>query len=270
MMTGSTRRLGGFSVLWLVWLVACGPALRSDAKTPSTPAPDSGPLAEATTGEKSPAMGIDDNSLSAEDADVDVDLDDDLDSDIAAITESLGQGAHSELLQPEPARDIVREPIVYRVSPQGLTIEVDGLHFKPSVRSTRHRNGTYSLKIELRAESFDGRVYWIRGDNEGPLSIAGSIKTARGTKKARFSDRRRGGELRQLEESEPLVFRQTWPGADQPHLRRGETLTLEVGLWGTRAEEERERPVRRLFTVEFLAQKGEKPAISPPALDWGS
>ena len=56
----------------------------------------------------------------------------------------------------------------------------------------------------------------------------------------------------------------------QPRLWWGQTITLEVGLWGVKAGEEgRERPVRRLFVVKMLAGNDPLAVVSPPTLDWG-
>ena len=61
-----------------------------------------------------------------------------------------------------------------------------------------------------------------------------------------------------------------WPGRGQPKLWWGQTVTLEVGLWGVRAESEREKPVRRLFVVKMVGGNSPQPVITPPTLDWGS
>lgn len=198
--------------------------------------------------------------------------DDGLDDDIAAIAESLSEDSASPHSAGENTKlkdATAREPIVYRVSPQGLTIEVDGLHFRPTAEAHRRPNGSYGVEIELRAEAFDGRNYWIQEPAEGPLSIAGSVVSPNG-RKSRFGDRRQGGEPQLVIGGETVVFRQTWPGKGQPRLLKGHTLTLEIGLWGTREENVRERPVRRLFVVKLFAGKGAKPVISPPSLDWGN
>jgi len=47
-------------------------------------------------------------------------------------------------------------------------------------------------------------------------------------------------------------------------------VTLEVGLWGVRAEADRERPVRRLFVVKMVAGPHSQAVITPPTMDWGT
>jgi hypothetical protein len=121
----------------------------------------------------------------------------------------------------------------------------------------------------LNAESFDGRQYWVNLPKGGPLSIAGKVEV-KGGKASRFGDQREGGTEQAVMSGEPRRFKQRWPGHSQPKLWPGQTVTLEVGLWGVRAESERERPVRRLFIVKMIAGNKAPAVITPPTLDWGT
>ena len=159
--------------------------------------------------------------------------------------------------------------VVYRVTPQGLVIELSGIHLRPVAKAFRDAKGTYGVDLSLTAESFDDRQYWLSRPAEGPLSIAGRIETAAG-KRVRFADERRGDDEEVVRAGEPRQFKQRWPGKGQPKLHAGETLTLEVGLWGVHAESERERPVRRLFEVKLVGAQPPQAVVSPPTLDWGS
>ena len=148
--------------------------------------------------------------------------------------------------------------------------EIDGFHLRPEAKPFRDAGGTYGVQLVLRAESFDGRQFWVDTPKEGPLSIAGKVQSKDG-KVQRFTDERGApGDERVVLSDAPHTFQQRWPGRGQPKLREGQTLTLEVGLWGVRAESERERPVRRLFTVKMVAGKKSPAVIEPPAMDWGS
>lgn len=203
--------------------------------------------------------------------------DDGLDADIAELSAStraegapsLAPPAPSEPSEPsEPSGPSGRE-IVYRVTPKGLVIEVDGIHLRPEAKPFKHRSGAYGVELVVNAESFDGRQYWMSKPKEGPLSIAGKIES-RGGKSSRFADQREGSSDEVVTEGSPRRFEQRWPGKGQPKLWAGQTVTLEVGLWGVRAESERERPVRRLFVVKMVAGPGAQAVITPPTLDWGS
>lgn len=196
---------------------------------------------------------------------IDLDADDGLDADIAELSASTGGAVKPA---PAAASSGARE-IVYRVTPKGLVIELDGVHLRPEARPFKNKNGAYGIELVLHAESFDGRQYWLNKPDEGPLSIAGKIESKEG-ESTRFADERAGGGDEVIMEGAARSFRQRWPGRGQPKLWWGQTVTLEIGLWGVRSESDRERPVRRLFVVKMLA--GNKPVavITPPTLDWGS
>ena len=192
---------------------------------------------------------------------VDLDSDDNLDSDIAELSRQTKGGTAKSA--ENKGRDVV-----YRVTPKGLVIEVEGIHFRPEVKAVRSAQGTYELVVTLNAESFDERQYWLRKPDEGPLAIAGSVADKAG-KSARFSDQRQGDGEEVVMAGQPRAFKQRWPGRGQPKLRPGQSVTLEVGLWGVRAESEREHPVRRLFMVKMLATGRPEPVVTPPTVDWG-
>lgn len=192
---------------------------------------------------------------------IDLDPEDDLDADMAELAEATKGG------QLDPKSD-ARE-IVYRVTPKGLVIEIDGFHLRPEAKPFKAKNGAYGVELRITAESFDGRQYWLDTPKQGPLSIAGKIEDEKGSVE-RFSDRRERDGEELIHAGEPRTFRQRWPGKGQPKLWWGQTVTLEVGLWGIHADAERERPVRRLFVVEMVASKEPQAVISPPTLDGGS
>lgn len=187
---------------------------------------------------------------------------DELDADIAALSQATKS--------PEAKTEgLSGREVVYRVTPQGLVIELGGIHVRPVAKAFRDAKGSYGVDLQLTAESFDDRQYWLSKPAEGPLSIAGRIETASG-KRQRFGDERHGNDEEVVRAGEPRQFKQRWPGKGQPRLRAGETLTLEVGLWGVHADSERERPVRRLFEVKLVGAQPPQAVVSPPTLDWGS
>ena len=80
----------------------------------------------------------------------------------------------------------------------------------------------------------------------------------------RFTDERKGeGELT-VGSRATRTFRQNWPGKGQPKIWAGQKATLEVGLWGYRGEDERDRPVKRLFIVKLSASARPTALIMPP------
>jgi hypothetical protein len=199
---------------------------------------------------------------------IELDPSDDLDADIAALSKATAGGAERKP-ESKPTEFAGRD-IVYRVTPQGLVIEVGGIHLRPEAKAVKGPGGTYTVQLTLSAESFDERQYWLAKPAGGPLAVAGKIEAGT-SRKQRFTDQRRGeAEQEVVRAGEPRKFKQRWPGKGQPKLRSGETLTLEVGLWGLHADSEQERAVKRLFEVKLVAADPPQAVISAPALDWGS
>jgi hypothetical protein len=195
---------------------------------------------------------------------IELDSDDNLDADIAELSQATKAGPGKK------ASDFSGRDIVYRVTPQGLVIEVGGIHLRPEAKAFRDQGGTYGVQLTLTAEASDERQYWLSKSADGPLAVAGKIEEPSG-KKQRFGDQRRGESQEEVVRAgEARKFKQRWPSKGQPKLRAGQTLTLEVGLWGVHAESERERPVKRLFELKLVAAQPPQAVISPPTLDWGN
>jgi hypothetical protein len=268
----------GLHALLVFELVGC-------AATPPAAAPTLSEDGEAAPGDITPGAAPSEPSASAAPAASDPEpvpaesgADDGLDADIAALSASTqtGEPSAAPVAKPAPEAASSGREIVYRVTPKGLVIEIDGIHLRPEAKLFKYESGAYGIDLVLNAESFDGRQYWLNTPKEGPLSIAGKIESGKaGTEKAaaassRFADQREGGGEEAVLEGHPQRFKQRWPGRGQPKLWAGQTVTLEVGLWGVRAGSERERPVRRLFVVKVVAGPRAPVVISPPTMDWGT
>jgi hypothetical protein len=247
-------------------LLGSGCAKPPPAEAP-TDSPSEPPTEASTPTPAAPAEPGPDQPAAALEATADDGLDADI-AELSASTEAAGSEPRSSSSEVPSAREIV-----YRVTPQGLVIEIDGIHLRPEAKPFKDKSGAYGIELVVKAESFDGRRYWVNEPDEGPLSIAGKVES-KGGKRERFADqrveRRSGSGDELVMEGAPRRFTQRWPGRGQPKLWSGQTVTLEVGLWGVRAESERERPVRRLFEVKMVAGNKSPAVISPPTLDWGS
>ena len=269
------------------WLASCAPSAPAEharagvaeqaappAAAAANPAPGVGspaaPGSGAAPAPASPAGSAATTNAGTTNAAGEIELDsgDDLDADIAALSKATASGAESK---PESkASEFAGRDIVYRVTPQGLVIEVGGIHLRPEAKAVKESGGTYAVQLTLTAESFDERQYWLSKPAGGPLAVAGKIEAAAGTKQ-RFADQKRGdAEQEVVRAGEPRKFKQRWPGKGQPKLRAGQTLTLEVGLWGVHADAEKERAVKRLFELKLVGSDPPQAVISPPTLDWGS
>jgi hypothetical protein len=260
----------------LAWLASCAPsapvqhaeagtaakeaaasAAPEAAAAPSTTASAPTPSAPAAPAPSTNAAG-----------EIELDSGDDLDADIAALSKATASGAERKP-DSKPSEFSGRD-IVYRVTPQGLVIEVGGIHLRPEAKAVKEAGGTYVVHLTLSAESFDERQYWLAKPPGGPLAVAGKIEAGAG-KKQRFTDQKRGdAEQEVVRAGEPRRFKQHWPGKGQPKLRSGQTLTLEIGLWGVHADSEQERAVKRLFELKLVGADPPQAVISPPTLDWGS
>jgi hypothetical protein len=180
----------------------------------------------------------------------------DLDQDIANIEKMAG------IAPGAPEAPSGRE-IIYRVASGELTVDLGGLTLKPKAKAVKRANGSYGVELEVVAESKDGQQYWISSPSNRPLSIAGEV-LLRAEETQRFGDERKGeGELT-VGSRALRTFRQSWPAKGQPKIWGGQKATLEVGLWGVRGEDERERPVKRLFIVKLSASARPTALIMPP------
>jgi hypothetical protein len=178
------------------------------------------------------------------------------DQDIANIEKLAGVG-------PGQSQAPSGREIVYRVSSGELTVDLGGLTLKPKAKTIKRDNGSYVVELEVVASSKDGQRYQITSPSKRPLSIAGEV-VVRSDETQRFADERKGeGELI-VQSNDTLRFRQSWPAKGQPKLWGGQKATLEVGLWGVRGEDERERPVKRLFIIKVSASAHPTALIMPP------
>lgn len=271
MTTAMRRRNRLEAVLAGALLLGCASSLPAEAAAPSSGAAEA---ADETEAAPAPELAADDGASAAAAAPA-PGADDGLDADIAALSAST-QTPATPAAEPPPAaaapgatHDPRAREIVYRVTPKGLVIEIDGIHLRPEAKPFKDKGGAYGIELVVNAESFDGRQYWVNKPGEGPLSIAGKVEAKAG-KVERFVDQRTGNGEEVVMDGNPRRFAQRWPGRGQPKLWPGQSVTLEVGLWGVRAESERERPVRRLFVVKMVAGAKSPAVITPPTLDWGT
>jgi hypothetical protein len=266
----------------LVELVACSatpPAVAPDPSESGEAAPSQIPTDEASVEPSESAPSPAPAAGDPESPPAQRGSDDGLDADIAALSASTrtDEPSPATVAKPTSGESSSGREIVYRVTPKGLVIEVDGIHLRPEAKLFRYESGAYGIDLVVNAESFDGRQYWVNTPKEGPLSIAGKVESGKSRKGAaddgtssRFADQREGSGEEAVIEGHPQRFKQRWPGRGQPKLWAGQTVTLEVGLWGVRAGTERERPVRRLFVVKLVAGPRAPAVITPPTMDWGT
>ncbi len=154
---------------------------------------------------------------------------------------------------------------LYRMTPQGLEVEMTGVLFRIKAKAVR-RGGGWGVTATVKVKSKDGKIHVLLSPKGGPLAF--SAKVDRGGKVEELGDKREGDKLETVDEGKPLELSRTWPPAGTKPITAGQSLDLQVGLWGLGADAASQRPVRQFFEVKMVAGKGHaKPpaVVSPPA-----
>jgi hypothetical protein len=165
-----------------------------------------------------------------------------------------------------PAKDpnAMRE-IKYVVTPEGLKIEVAGVRFLAAAEAKQVGQG-WGAKITVKAEVTDGKEHVLLNPKNGPIAFAAAVYKKGSTEAERIPDERSGdGELK-LSSGSPTSFSREFPNKGGRVLGMGETLDMEVALWGLGESAEDRRPVKQFFHVKMKVDKGKPKAIvEPPA-----
>jgi hypothetical protein len=148
--------------------------------------------------------------------------------------------------------------VSYRVTPEGLVIEVDGVELRPRAKTTKVKGG---FGVEVTLDVTANKLRYLSNPENGPLAFAGNV--IRKGQATHFGDERKGTDAVNIEPGVKKTFTRTYPGKDQQPLWWGEDLELEAGLWGLGNDGER-RPIKKLFKLKMHAGPDAKPVISPP------
>jgi hypothetical protein len=156
-----------------------------------------------------------------------------------------------------PAREIQ-----YVVTQEGLEIRIEGVHFLANASAQRVRNG-WGVRLDVSALAKDDATHSLLKPDGGPLALAGVVD--RGTSTEKFGDERRGDDELELSPGKEVKWTRTWPDKAQKPLSKGQTLELQVGLWGIGASAPERRPVQNFFHVKMNVANGKPQAqIGPP------
>jgi hypothetical protein len=153
----------------------------------------------------------------------------------------------------------------YVVTPEGLKIEVAGVRFLASAQAKQIAQG-WGAKVTIKAEVTDGKEHLLLNPKNGPMAFAAAVLKKGSTEAERIADSRDGdGELK-LSAGSPSSFSRDFPNKGGRVLGMGETLDIEVALWGLGESAEDRRPVKQFFHVKMKVDKGKPKAIvEPPA-----
>jgi pyruvate/2-oxoglutarate dehydrogenase complex dihydrolipoamide acyltransferase (E2) component len=164
-----------------------------------------------------------------------------------------------------PAKDpnAMRE-VKYVVTPEGLKIEVAGVRFLASAEAKQIAQG-WGAKVTIKAEATDGKEHVLLNPKNGPIAFAAAVFKKGSTEAERIPDSREGDGEVKLSGS-PSTFSREFPAKGGRVLAMGETLDMEVALWGLGESTEDRRPVKQFFHVKMKVEKGKpKAVVEPPA-----
>jgi hypothetical protein len=154
--------------------------------------------------------------------------------------------------------------VKYVVTPEGLKIEVAGVRFLASAVAKQIAQG-WGAKVTIKAEATDGKEHVLLNPKNGPIAFAAAVFKKGSTEAERIPDSRDGDAELKLGSS-PTTFSREFPSKGGRVLAIGETLDLEVALWGLGDSSEARRPVKQFFHVKMKVDKGKPKAIvEPPA-----
>ncbi len=164
-----------------------------------------------------------------------------------------------------PAADAnATRSVTYTVLPEGLKISVAGVKFMVTASAVQVASG-WGAKLNVVASASDGKAHALSNPKGGPLAFAGSVTRKGASEPEAFGDERTGdGELPVF--GDDAKFSRTWPMKGVRVLGTGDSLDLQVALWGLGSEKEDRRPVKQFCHVRVQVEKGKPRAVvEPPA-----
>ncbi len=162
----------------------------------------------------------------------------------------------------EPDPNATRE-VTYVVVPEGLKISVAGVRFTVAASAVQVASG-WGVKLNVVASALDGKPHSLSNPKSGPMAFAGSVLRKGHSEPEPFGDERAGdGEL-EVSGAEPGKFNRTWPAKGVRVLGAGDSLELQVALWGLGSDKDSRRPVKKFCHVRMNVDKGKPRAILEP------
>lgn len=224
-----------------VFLVACGGSSEQTAP-PATPAPAQAPAPEPAALQSSAAPASE--SPPAADA-------------VPVATASSAPSA-----EPAPASEAQRE-LKYIQTPDGLRVEILGVKFVPKVDVVRTQLG-FVVKVTLSATASEART--LLAPKNGPLAFAGNVKRSGQGEPEHFGDEREGDGEEPLPPGTSVKLSREWPGKLKVRpLGNGDSLELDVALWGLGTSATDRRAVKQFLRVKAKVEKWKgRASVEPP------
>jgi hypothetical protein len=175
--------------------------------------------------------------------------------------------APSEPASPdEPDPDNRQRQVLYRTTPAGLAVSVEGVQFLATASPIKLKNGGFGIKLKVTAEAKDENMHTLMSPQNGPLAVAGKIKRSKSGEEVPFGDERGNEDEQFIAPGSPLEIERDWPPENGPYAWWGDEIELQVGLWGLANAGDRRRPVRKLFLVKMVATAKGTPVVLAPRM----
>jgi hypothetical protein len=143
--------------------------------------------------------------------------------------------------------------VKYIQSPEGLRVEILGVKFVPKVEAVRTQLG-FVVKLTLGATASEARS--LLAPKNGPLAFAGDVKRVGKSEVEHFGDQREGEGEEPLPAGTTVKLSREWPGKLKVHpLGNGDSLELDVALWGLGTSGADRRAVKQFFHVKAKVEK---------------
>ncbi len=165
-----------------------------------------------------------------------------------------------------PAKDPnAQREVKYVLTPEGLKVEVAGVRFLVAAEAKQIAQG-WGAKVNVKAESTDGKPHVLLNPKNGPIAFAAAVFKKGSTEAERIPDAREGEAELTIDPGSPTSFSREFPNKGGRVLAIGETLDMEVALWGLGDSKEDRRPVKQFVHVKMKVDKGKpKVIVEPPA-----
>jgi hypothetical protein len=154
--------------------------------------------------------------------------------------------------------------VTFQMTPSGLVINVEGVQMEPKAQALRieDKDGKFvgwGVKLTMKVAATDSHVHRFTKPEHGPLMMAAEID--RKGKKEQIGDERKGEGEESVTKGGPATFERDF----KKPIGAGQSVTLQVGLWGMGRDTEERRLIRKLFVVKMVgAAKKPNPVVSPP------
>lgn len=179
-------------------------------------------------------------------------------SDASAEAPPAPPAPRKEETDPNATREVT-----YVVVPEGLKISVAGVRFAVSASAVQVASG-WGVKLSVVATALDGKPHSLFSPKSGPLAFAGSVSRKGKSEPEAFGDERAGDGEQEISADAPAKFSRTWPASGVRVLGAGDSLDLQVALWGLGSDKDSRRPVKKFCHVRMNVDKGKPRAIVEP------